>query len=78
MGFSTYIRMLLSQICLGTSAGEIKWILHLHAHALRDCVVHVLYELPCIVHKVSMCRAEHSDHQNVPFVSLRMIIKTTI
>ena len=32
----------------------------------------------CTVHKVSMCRAEHSDHQNVPFVSLRMICKTTI
>ena len=31
----------------------------------------------CTVHKVSMCRAEHSDHQNVPFVSLRMICKTT-
>ena len=37
MGFSTYIRKLLSQICLGTGAGKIKWILHLHAYALRDC-----------------------------------------
>ena len=100
MGFSTYIRKLLSQICLGTGVGEIKWSLHLHAHALRNCVVHVLYQLPCVsisdwagqicfafafllftyctVHKASMCRAEHSDHQNVPFVSLRMICKTTI
>ena len=50
MGFSTYIRKLLSQICLGTGAGEIKWILHLHAHALGDCVVHVLYQLPCVVY----------------------------
>jgi len=49
MGFSTYIRKLLSHICLGTGAGEIKWILHLHAHALRDCVVHVLYQIPCVV-----------------------------
>jgi len=32
----------------------------------------------CTVHKVSMCRAEHSDHQNVPFVLLRMICKTAI
>jgi len=32
----------------------------------------------CTIHKVSMCRAEHFDHQNVPFVSLRMICKTTI
>jgi len=102
MGFSSYIRKLLSHICLGTGVGEIKWILHLHAHALRDCAVLVLYQLSCVsisdwsgqicfafafcfllftyctVHKVSMCRAEHSDHQNVPFVSLRMICKTTI
>jgi len=99
-GFSTYIGKLLFKICLGTGVGEIKWILHLHAHALRNCVVHVLYQLPCVsisdwaghiwfafafcfftyclVHKVSMCRVEHSDHQNVPFVSLRMILKTTI
>ena len=50
MGFSTYIRKLLSQICLGIGAGEIKWIMHLHAHALRDCVVHVLYQLTCVVY----------------------------
>jgi len=48
MSFSSYIRKLLSQICLGTGAGEIKWILHLHAHALWDCVVLVLYQLPCV------------------------------
>ena len=100
MGFSTYIRRLVSHIGLGTGAGEIKWILNLHSHALRDCLVHVLYQLQCVsifdwaghicfafafcfftyctVHKVSMCRAEHSDHQDVPFVSLRMICKTTI
>jgi len=48
MSFSTYIRKLLSPICLGTSAGEIKWIMHLHAHALRYCVVLELYQLPCV------------------------------
>jgi len=89
-----------SQIALTSEKWRDKWILHLHAHVLRDCVVHVLYQLSCvsisdwaghicfafafllftyyIVHKVSMCRAEHSDHQNVPFVSLKMICKTTI
>jgi len=48
MGFSSYIRKLFSQIYLGTGAGEIKWTLHLHVHALRDCVVLVLYQLPCV------------------------------
>ena len=48
MEFSSYIRKLLSQIFQGTGAGEIKWILHFHAHALRDCVVLVLYQLSCV------------------------------
>jgi len=46
--FTSYIRKLLSRICLGTGVGEIKWIMYLHAHALRDCVVLVLYQLPCV------------------------------
>jgi len=52
--FGTYFRMLLDNtfvrwiygICLGMCAWERKVDLHLHAHALRDCVVHVLYQLP--------------------------------
>ena len=32
-------------ICVEMYAGERKVDLHLHVHALRDCVVHVLYQL---------------------------------
>ncbi|AES78366.1 hypothetical protein MTR_7g028270 [Medicago truncatula] len=31
--------------CLGSGAGGFSGILHLHAHALRDCVVLVQYQL---------------------------------
>ena len=36
------------QICLGMYAWERKVDMHLHVHALRDCVVHVLYQLPYV------------------------------
>jgi len=90
-----------SQICLGSCAGEIKWILHLHAHALRNFLILEQYQIPYVSNsdwvreyflfafafffsttllfiKWSTSWLEHSYHQNVSFVSLRMICKTII
>jgi len=38
----------------------------------------LIFDFHLLYYSYSMCWAEHSDHQNVPFISLRMICKTSI
>jgi len=87
-GFSTYIRMLLDNIfpnCLcferlcGPCTVPNLMCVQLWSSKKRFPFSFAFYFLPIVLLiKWSMSWAEHSDHQNVHFVSLRMICKTII